>query len=154
MTAGPFKVLSAFGSHWCSPLPPFDKKKKKKNHSSAGRWCCRSLLVVPCATTGAKPRLGLGEEEERKKGATRLVENYARSWRGVAGKLNWCRERKYRRVSAVCFPNSYHAHRAERERETERGREREGERDGLRCWDEQDGRADRHKSRSNIPKRV
>lgn len=72
------------------------------------------------------PGWGWAKKKKRKKGATRLVGNYARSWRGVAGKLNWCRERKYRRVSAVCFPNSYHAHRAE----WERAREREG---GMGC---------------------
>lgn len=52
---------------------------------------------------------GLGERRNSTRGELRTARR-----RSAAGKLNWCRVRKYRRVSAVCFPNSYHAHRAKR----------------------------------------
>lgn len=97
-------VLSAFGSQWCSLLPPFDynnNNNKKK---------IKVVLVAPGGAAPNKPACA------KQTSATRLSGWKLRttSWQGAAGKLNWCRVRKCCRVSAICFPNSYHAHRAER----------------------------------------
>jgi len=102
------KVRSAFVSS-CSLLPPFDE-----NQSTAGRRCSQSFVMALCEPTGVQ------------NSATGFFEKVrTASWRRAAGKLYWCRARKYQRVSAVCFPNSHHAHSAKR---------------GMGCWDEQDGR--------------
>lgn len=111
-----FKVLSVFGSRWCSLRPPFDK-----NQSSTGRRCCQWLLMVQCATARKTP---VGEKSA-------LLGDHAdpaeEGPRGNSTDAGWG---SIIRCLQFVFPT--HTTPTERKR------------DGL-SWDEQDGRAASHK---------
>lgn len=101
LEAGPFKELSAFGPHCRSLLPPLDQ-----NQSSAERWCCRTHTPATSVRNDSSQKLpNWGEKGGGGKYKTRPAcgaHIEIRSNRGE--KLSWCGARKYRRVSAVCFP--------------------------------------------------